>query len=98
MCAPNIIKGSVCSVCVILPFAGPFSPGYAPGYFLCSGCISLSRVFTVEGVYPLGLPRSVLLYILSLGRYHLVQFQFSWRGRQYCQFFFAVVNGLLSLC
>jgi hypothetical protein len=48
MCAPIIVKGSVCSVCVILPFAGPLFPGYAPGYFICSGCISLSRVFTVD--------------------------------------------------
>jgi hypothetical protein len=66
MCARIIVKGSVCSVCVILLFAEPLCPGYAPGYYVCSGCISLSRVFAVEGVYPLDLSRSVLHYILSL--------------------------------
>jgi hypothetical protein len=48
--------------------------GYAPGYFLCSSCISLSRVFAVEEVNPLDLPRSVLLFILSRVRYRLGQF------------------------
>jgi hypothetical protein len=49
MCAHIIVKGSVCSVCVILLLAGPLFPGYAPGYYVCSGCVSLSRVFAVEG-------------------------------------------------
>jgi hypothetical protein len=60
MCAHVIVKGSECSVCVILLFAEPLFPGYAPGYYVCSGCIPLNRVFAVEGVYPLDLSRSVL--------------------------------------
>jgi hypothetical protein len=39
MCAHIIVKGSVCSVCVILLLVEPLFPGYAPGYYLCSGCI-----------------------------------------------------------
>jgi hypothetical protein len=74
MRAHIIVKGSEGSVCVILLFAEPFFPGYAPGYYLCSACISLGHVLAVEGVYPLDLSRSVLLYILSLGQYRLVLF------------------------
>jgi hypothetical protein len=92
MCAHIIVKGSVCSVCVILLLVKPLFPGYASGYYLCSGCISLRRVFVVEGFFPLDLSRSVLLYFLSLGRYRLVQFQFFWCG---CQF--SPVTGLDGL-
>jgi hypothetical protein len=49
MCVHIIVKVSLCSVCVILLLVEPLFPGYAPGYYLCSGYISLRRVFAVEG-------------------------------------------------
>jgi hypothetical protein len=49
ICAYIIVKGSMCSVCVILLFAEPLFPGYAPGYYVRSGCICLNPIFTVEG-------------------------------------------------
>jgi hypothetical protein len=52
MCVHIIVKGSVCSVCFISLFVEPVFPGYAPGYYPCSGCISLSRVFAVEEDVP----------------------------------------------
>jgi hypothetical protein len=49
MCACIIVKGSDFSVCVISLFAEPFFPGYAPGYYVCSGYICLNHIFIVEG-------------------------------------------------